>query len=109
MTSVPQIDEEMLQLQRRMEELAKAKREKEEEDELMRTSTDHNLTTLKLAIAVKQDKVDKFRSYNYQNSYQVHAWSDNNRTKEEIGHLSAIYNILSIMNTRLSKLEEGTE
>ncbi len=108
MTSVPQIDEEMLQLQRRMEELAEAKREKEGEDELMRTSIDHNLNTLQLAIAVKQDKVEKFREYNYQKSYQMQAWLENNRTKEEIGHLSAIYNILSIMNTRLSKLEEGT-
>jgi len=106
MTTVSQMQEEMSQLQLRMEELAKAKQEKELATELEHTSIDHNLTTLKQTITSKEEKVEKFCIYSYNKSSQVQARMNNAREKQEIVHLSAIYNILSIMNTRLSKLEE---
>ena len=92
------------QLQHRMEELTKAAREKELATELEHTSIDYNLSTLKQTITTKEEKVNNF--YRLGPNPSVHCVVGNRRDGEEIVHLSAIYNILSIMNTRLSKLEE---
>ena len=95
MSSVP---EEIQQLQLRILELEKQKKEKNESDK--KTSIDHNFKVINDLLTEKKTAINNNR---YSKSVPLARYYD----QELVTHLEAIYNILQIVDERLKKLEEN--
>jgi len=91
------VSEEIQELQLRIVELEKQKKEKEENDK--KTSIDHNFKVLNDLLTEKKTALkNKYKNKPVlleQSYYQAH-----------VTHLEALYNILQIVDERLKKLEE---
>ena len=94
MSSVP---EEIQQLQLRILELEKQKKEKDEGDK--KTSIEHNFTVINDVLTEKKTAINNNR---YSKSVPLARYYD----QELVTHLEAIYNILQIVDERLKKLED---
>ena len=94
MTSVT---EEIQQLQLRIIELEKQKKEKDESDK--KTSIDHNFNVINDLLTEKKTAITNNR---YSKSVPLARYYD----QELVTHLEAIYNILQILDNRLNKLED---
>ena len=91
------VTEEIQQLQLRIFELEKQKKEKDESDK--KTSIDHNFNVINDVITEKKTAIDNNR---YSKSVPLARYYD----QQLVTHLEAIYNILQIVDERLKKLEE---
>ena len=91
------VTEEIQQLQLRIVELEKQKKEKEESDK--KTSIDHNFKVLNDLLTEKKTALKN----RYKNKLVLLAQSYD---QAHVTHLEAIYNILQIVDERLKKLEE---
>ena len=91
------ITEEIQQLQLRILELEKQKREKDESDK--KTSIEHNFNVIDHVLNKKKTAINKNR---YSRSIPLARYYD----EQLVTHLEAVYNILAILNGRLSRLEE---
>jgi hypothetical protein len=89
--------EEIQQLQLRILELEKQKKEKDEIDK--KTSIDHNFKVINDVLNEKKTAINNNR---YSKSVPLARYYD----QELVTHLEAIYNILRIVDERLKKLEE---
>ena len=94
MTSVT---EEIQQLQVRILELEKQKKEKDESNK--KTSIDHNFKVINDLLTEKKTAINNNR---YSKSVPLARYYD----QELVTHLEAIYNILQIVDERLKKLED---
>jgi hypothetical protein len=94
MSSVP---EEIQQLQLRILELEKQKKEKNESDK--KTSIDHNFKVINDLLTEKKTAINNNR---YSKSVPLAKYYD----QELVTHLESIYNILQIVDERLKKLED---
>ena len=94
MSSVP---EEIQQLQLRILELEKQKKEKDESDK--KTPIDHNFKVINDLLTEKKTTINNNR---YSKSVPLARYYD----QELVTHLEAIYNILQIVDERLKKLED---
>ena len=94
MSSVP---EEIQQLQLRILELEKQKKEKDESDK--KTPIDHNFKVINDLLTEKKTTINNNR---YSKSVPLARYYD----QELVTHLEAIYNILHIVDERLKKLED---
>jgi hypothetical protein len=94
MTSVT---EEIKQLQLRILELEKQKKEKDESDK--KTSIEHNFKVINDVLTEKTTAINNNR---YSKSVPLARYYD----QELVTHLEAIYNILQNVDERLKKLEE---
>ena len=91
------VTEEIQQLQLRILELEKQKKEKDESDK--KTSIDHNFKVINDLLTEKTTAINNNR---YSKSVPLARYYD----QELVTHLEAIYNILQIVDERLTKLEE---
>ena len=91
------VTEEIQQLQLRIVELEKQKKEKDESDK--KTSIDHNFNVINNLLTEKKTAINNNR---YSKSVPLARYYD----QELVTHLEAIYNILQIVDERLKKLEE---
>ena len=91
------ISDEIQQLQLRILELEKQKREKDESDK--KTSIDINFKVINDVLTEKKTAIDKDK---YSKSVPLARYYD----QQLVTHLEAIYNILQIVDERLKKLEE---
>ena len=91
------VTEEIQQLQVRILELEKQKKEKDECDK--KTSIEHNFTVINDVLTEKKTAINNNR---YSKSVPLARYYD----QELVTHLEAIYNILQIVDERLKKLEE---
>ena len=91
------ITEEIQQLQVRILELEKQKKEKDESDK--RTSIEHNFNVINDVLTEKKTAINNNR---YSKSVPLAKYYD----KELVTHLESIYNILQIVDERLKKLED---
>ena len=91
------VTEEIQQLQVRILELEKQKKEKDEGDK--KTSIEHNFTVINDVLTEKKTAINNNR---YSKSVPLARYYD----QELVTHLEAIYNILQIVDKRLKKLEE---
>jgi len=91
------VTEEIQQLQVRILELEKQKKEKDENDK--KTSIDHNFKVINDLLTEKKTAINNNR---YSKSVSLARYYD----QELVTHLEAIYNILQIVDERLKKLEE---
>ena len=91
------VTEEIQQLQVRILELEKQKKEKDESDK--KTSIEHNFTVINDVLTEKKTAINNNR---YSKSVPLARYYD----QELVTHLEAIYNILQIVDKRLKKLEE---
>ena len=91
------VTEEIQQLQLRILELEKQKNEKDESDK--KTSIDHNFKVINDLLTEKKTAINNNR---YSKSVPLAKYYD----QELVTHLEAIYNILQILDNRLSKLED---
>jgi len=91
------VTEEIQQLQLRILELEKQKREKDESDK--KTSIDINFKVINDVLTEKKTAIDKDK---YSKSVPLARYYD----QQLVTHLEAIYNILQIVDERLKKLEE---
>ena len=91
------VTEEIQQLQVRILELEKQKKEKDESDK--KTSIDHNFKVINDVLTEKKTAINNNR---YSKSVPLAKYYD----QELVTHLEAIYNILQIVDKRLKKLEE---
>ena len=91
------ITEEIQQLQVRILELEKQKKEKDESDK--RTSIEHNFNVINDVLTEKKTAINNNR---YSKSVPLARYYD----QELVTHLEAIYNILQIVDERLKKLED---
>ena len=91
------VTEEIQQLQVRILELEKQKKEKDESDK--KTSIEHNFTVINDVLTEKKTAINNNR---YSKSVPLARYYD----QELVTHLEAIYNILQIVDERLKKLEE---
>jgi hypothetical protein len=91
------VTEEIQQLQLRIFELEKQKKEKDESDK--KTSIDHNFNVINDVLTEKKTAIDNNR---YSKSVPMARYYD----QQLVTHLEAIYNILQIVDERLKKLEE---
>jgi hypothetical protein len=89
--------EEIQQLQSRLLELEKQKKEKDESDKKL--SIDYNF---KVIIDVLTEKKTAINRNHYSKSVPLARYYD----EELVTHLEAVYNILQIVDERLKKLEE---
>ena len=89
------VSEEIQELQLRIVELEKQKKEKDENDK--KTSIDHNFNVINEMLTERKHKL----SNKY--CYTVRGRETN---QELVTHLEAVYNILHIIDERLKKLEE---
>ena len=85
------------QLQLRILELEKQKKEKDESDK--KTSIDHNFKVINDLLTEKKTAINNNK---YSKSVPLARYYD----QELVTHLEAIYNILQIVDERLQKLEE---
>ena len=93
------VTEEIQQLQLRILELEKQQKEKDENDK--NTSIDHNFNVINDLLNKKKKKT-AINNNRYSNAVQLARYYD----QELVTHLEAIYNILHIIDDRLTKLEE---
>ena len=91
------VTDEIHQLQLRILELEKQKREKDESDK--KTSIDINFKVITDVLTEKKTAIDKDK---YSKSVPLARYYD----QQLVTHLEAIYNILQIVDERLKKLEE---
>ena len=91
------VTEEIQQLQLRILDLEKQKKEKDESDK--KTSIDHNFKVINDVLTEKKTSINNNR---YSKSVPLARYYD----QELVTHLEAIYNILQIVDERLKKLEE---
>ena len=91
------VTEEIQNLQLRILELEKQKKEKDESDK--KTSIDHNFNVINDVLTEKKTAIDNNR---YSKSVPLARYYD----QQLVTHLEAIYNILQIVDERLKKLEE---
>jgi len=91
------VSEEIQQLQIRILELEKQKKEKDENDKI--TSIDHNFNVINDLLTEKKKNI---KNNKYSKSVPLARYYD----IELVTHLEAIYNILEIIDKRLTKLEE---
>ena len=91
------VTEELQQLQVRILELEKQKKEKDESDK--KTSIDHNFKVINDVLTEKKTAINNNR---YSKSVPLARYYD----QELVTHLEAIYNILQIVDERLKKLED---
>ena len=91
------VTEEIQQLQVRILELEKQKKEKDESDK--KTSIDHNFKVINYVLTEKKTAINNNR---YSKSVPLARYYD----QELVTHLEAIYNILQIVDERLKKLED---
>ena len=91
------ISDEIQQLQLRILELEKQKKEKDESDK--KTSIDHNFNVINDVLTEKKTAIDKDK---YSKSVPLARYYDQQLVKR----LEAVYNILQILDNRLSKLED---
>lgn len=91
------VTEEIQQLQVRILELEKQKKEKYESDK--KTSIEHNFTVINDILTEKKTAINNNR---YSKSVPLARYYD----QELVTHLEAIYNILQIVDERLKKLED---
>lgn len=91
------VAEEIQQLQLRILELEKQKKEKDEGDK--KTSIDHNFKVINDLLTEKKTAINNNR---YSKSVPLAKYYD----EELVTHLEAIYNILQIVDKRLKKLED---
>lgn len=91
------VTDEIHQLQLRILELEKQKREKDESDK--KTSIDINFKVINDVLTEKKTAIDKDK---YSKSVPLARYYD----QQLVTHLEAIYNILQIVDERLKKLEE---
>ena len=91
------VTEEIQQLQVRILELEKQKKEKDESDK--KTSIEHNFKVINDVLTEKKTAINNNR---YSKSVPLARYYD----QELVTHLEAIYNILQIMDGRLKKIEE---
>jgi len=91
------VTEEIQQLQLRILELEKQKKEKDNSDK--KTSIDHNFKVINDVLTEKKTAIINNR---YSKSVPLARHYD----QELVTHLEAIYNILQIVDERLKKLEE---
>ena len=91
------VTEEILQLQLRILELEKQKKEKDVSDK--KTSIDHNFNVINDVLNEKKTAINNNR---YSKSVPLARYYD----QELVTHLESIYNILRIVDERLKKLEE---
>jgi len=95
------ITEEIQQLQSRILELEKQQKEKEKEENENNTSIDHNFNVINDLLNKKKKKT-AINNNRYSKAFQLARYYD----QELVTHLEAIYNILHIIDDRLTKLEE---
>ncbi len=91
------VTDEIHQLQLRILELEKQKREKDESDK--KTSINHNFKVINDVLTEKKTAIDKDK---YSKSVPLARYYD----QQLVTHLEAVYNILQIVDERLKKLEE---
>jgi hypothetical protein len=91
------VTEEIQQLQLRIFELEKQKKEKDESDK--KTSIDYNFKVINDVLTEKKTAINNNR---YSKSVPLARYYD----QQLVTHLEAIYNILQIVDERLKKLEE---
>jgi hypothetical protein len=91
------MDSEIQNLQLRILELEKQKKEKNDNDK--KTSLGHNLQVINDVLIKKETAININR---YSKSVPLARYYD----QELVTHLEAIYNILQILDNRLSKLED---
>jgi hypothetical protein len=91
------VAEEIQQLQLRILDLEKQKKEKDESDK--KTSIDHNFKVINDLLTEKKTAINNNR---YSKSVPLAKYYD----EELVTHLEAIYNILQIVDERLKKLED---
>jgi hypothetical protein len=89
--------EEIQQLQKKILELEKQQKEKDETDK--KTSTHHNF---KVINDVLNEKKTAIKNNRYSKSAPLARYYD----QELVTNLEAIYNILQILDNRLNKLED---
>lgn len=92
------LTEQILQLQLRILELEKEKKDKDD-DTHKKTSIHHNFNVINDVLTQKQIAINNNR---YSKSAPFALYYD----LELVTHLQAIYNILQIVDDRLTKLEE---
>jgi len=91
------VTEEIQQLQLRILELEKQKKEKDESD--IKTSIHHNFNVINNVLNEKKTAINNNK---YSKSVPLARYYD----QELVTHLEAIYNILQILDNRLNKLED---
>jgi hypothetical protein len=91
------ITEEIQQLQLRIVELEKQKKEKDESDK--KTSITHNFNIINDVLTEKKTQIN---TNNYSKSVPLARYYD----QQLVTRLDAVYNILQIIDERLNKLEE---
>jgi hypothetical protein len=89
------VTEEIQQLQLRIVELEKQKKENDEHDK--KTSIDHNFNVINELLTEKKQKLSNKKCYTV---------SGRETNQELVTHLEAVYNILHIIDERLKKLED---
>lgn len=90
--------DEIQQLQIKISELEKQKKKKEEEEILKKESLEHNF---KIISDELNNKKKSIKNNKYCKSVPLARFYD----EELVRHLEAIYNILQILNNRISDLE----
>jgi glycine/serine hydroxymethyltransferase len=90
------IDDEIFQLQLRIIELEKQKKEKDENDK--KTNMEHNFNIINELLNEKKTNIKNNR---YAKDVPLARYYD----QQLVTHLEAIYNILQIVDKRLKKLE----
>ena len=90
------ITEEIQQLQVRILELEKQKKEKDENDK--KTSIDHNFKVINDLLTEKKTLI--------KSRYSREALLVGSYNQQLVTHLESIYNILQILDERLKKLED---
>ena len=93
------VNDEIQQLQLRILELEKQKKKTEEEEILKKESLEHNLKIISDELNKKQNSI---KNNKYCKSVPLARFYD----EELVRHLEATYNILKILNDRLSVLED---
>jgi hypothetical protein len=89
------ISEEVQELQLRIVELEKQKKEKDENDK--KTSIDHNFNVINEMLTERKHKLSNKYCYTV---------SGRETNQVLVTHLEAVYNILHIIDERLKKLED---
>jgi hypothetical protein len=92
---MPTVSEEVLELQLRIVELEKQKKEKDENDK--KTSIDHNFNVINEMLTERKHKLSNKYCYTV---------SGRETNQVLVTHLEAVYNILHIIDERLKKLED---
>ena len=101
------ISEEIQQLQLRIVELEKQKKEKDENDK--KTSLDHNFKVINDFVQEKKPRIEELLDY-YKKRH-IHRPSETSKSYYPpdyhlVTQLESVYNILKIVDERLQKLEQ---